>query len=98
MTILELLRPCSECNDTGILLIAPPGACREVYECCSEEICAYRKALRRIATDFAPGDEPMLGDYQGPSGTPEPGRFLLAHGRWQALTEVQAAILEELQR
>ena len=58
----------------------------------------YENALRRIATDFAPGDEPMLGDYQGPSGTPEPGRFLLAHGRWQALTEVQAAILEELQR
>lgn len=45
----------------------------------------YENALRRIATDFAPGERP------------DPQRDGWAHARWQALTEVQRIIEEELQ-
>lgn len=86
MTILELLDRAELEYDSGEFLADAPSV---------ENLIA---ALRRIAKDFAPGDEPPHWyDLNHPDFTEEM-EAEQKHGRWQALTEVQAAILEELQR
>lgn len=58
----------------------------------AEAMC---RALRRICTELPPGDEPQVKDHwMNSSDVP----YTAAHARWQALTEVQAAILEELSK
>lgn len=89
--LLALLTACSLCNDDPGFLRWPHTTCPR----CTRRERRYRAALRRIVEQHAPGDEPH---YTRNADWLTRSAEAAAHAVWQALTEVQAAILEELQR